>query len=112
MPAPVLDGCTAPPVEGAPDLRGTWWVVDTGADGQTLPRTARLWRLVERIEQASDRVVVPGRLLLVATPHPLPPGLLVYRIADFAPFGTTGGLFPHWSACLLYTSDAADEEDS
>src|SRR5664279_4662289 len=47
------------------------------------------------------RVCVPGRLLNAATSHPIPPGLLVYGVADLSPFVTTGGLFPHWPATRL-----------
>lgn len=60
MPAPVLAGCETPLVEGAPDLRGTWRVVEATADGASLPPEHPVWRHVERIEQAGDRVVVTG----------------------------------------------------
>ncbi len=58
MPAPVLAGCDQPPDAGAPDLRGTWRVVDVRAAGVALPADAELWSHVERIEQARDRVVI------------------------------------------------------
>ena len=59
MPAPVLAGCDEPLVEGAPDLRGTWAVIDaTGDDGVPLDASHPIRRHVERIEQAADRVVV------------------------------------------------------
>jgi hypothetical protein len=60
MPPPVLAGCTEPLAEGAPDLRGTWRVVDVQANGAPLPQALPIWKHVERIEQAGDRVVVTG----------------------------------------------------
>ena len=58
MPPPILAGCTEPLVAGAPDLRGTWKVVDATADGERLPDDHPIWLHVERVEQAGDRVVV------------------------------------------------------
>lgn len=58
MPPPVLAGCAEPLVEGAPDLRGTWRVVDVQANGAQLPQALPIWKHVERIEQAGDRVIV------------------------------------------------------
>jgi hypothetical protein len=59
MPSPVLSGCDDPLVEGAPDLRGTWRVVDARADdGSPLAEDHPIRAHVERIEQAGDRVVV------------------------------------------------------
>ncbi|RPI08923.1 MAG: hypothetical protein EHM63_05515 [Actinobacteria bacterium] len=60
MPAPVLAGCTDPLLAGAPDLRGTWRVVDASAGGVRLPADHFIWGHTERIEQAGDRVVVTG----------------------------------------------------
>ncbi len=60
MPPPVLAGCTDAPVDGAPDLRGTWRVVDARADGTPLPEDHPVWSHVERDEQAGNRVVVTG----------------------------------------------------
>lgn len=61
MPPPVLGGCDDPLADGAPDLRGTWTVVDARADdGTPLPDDHPIRRHVERIEQAGDRVVVTG----------------------------------------------------
>jgi hypothetical protein len=59
MPAPVLAGCTDPLGPAAPDLRGTWRVVD-GVDGSgvALPDGHPIRRHVERVEQAGARVVV------------------------------------------------------
>jgi hypothetical protein len=60
MPPPVLAGCTDPLVDGAPDLRGTWRVVDARADDVALPDEHPIRAHVERVEQAGDRVVVTG----------------------------------------------------
>jgi hypothetical protein len=57
MPAPVLAGCTDALVDGAPDLRGLWRVVEVHADGAVVP-DHRALDLVQRIEQAGDRLVV------------------------------------------------------
>lgn len=58
MPAPVLAGCTDPLTADAPDLRGTWKVVDGESNGLPLPADHPIRAHVERIEQAADRVVV------------------------------------------------------
>jgi hypothetical protein len=58
MPPPFLAGCTDPVVASAPDLRGTWRVVDAQVDGAVLAADHPIWKHVERIEQAGDRVVV------------------------------------------------------
>jgi hypothetical protein len=58
MPPPVLVGCAEPLAAGAPDLRGTWTVVDARSGGDALPAEHPIWSHVERIEQAGDRVVV------------------------------------------------------
>jgi hypothetical protein len=60
MPTPVLAGCCDPLRAGAPDLRGTWRVVDATAGGVRLPADHLIWSHTERIEQAGDRVVVTG----------------------------------------------------
>ena len=57
MPAPVLAGCTDPLVAGAPDLRGLWRVVEVAVDGVDDPEH-RAHGLVQRIEQAGDRLIV------------------------------------------------------
>ena len=57
MPPPVLQGCDEPLVDGAPDLRGTWRVVEVEADGAVIHEHALLGH-VQRIEQAGDRLVV------------------------------------------------------
>jgi hypothetical protein len=58
MPPPVLAGCDEPLVPGAPDLRGTWKVVEVRADDALLPPEHPMWQHVERIEQAGNRVVI------------------------------------------------------
>lgn len=60
MPPPILAACTEPIAAGAPDLRGRWRVVDLQANGERLPNAFPIWKHVERIEQAGDRVVVTG----------------------------------------------------
>lgn len=61
MPPPVLAGCVDPLVPGAPDLRGTWRVVEVvDGDGDPLPDDHPVHAHVERIEQAADRLVVTG----------------------------------------------------
>ena len=59
MPPPVLAGCSEPPVDGAPDLRGTWRVVDVLVGGISDPAHRALGS-VQRIEQAGDRIVITG----------------------------------------------------
>jgi hypothetical protein len=57
LPGPVLAGCTEAVVEGAPDLRGTWEIVEVSVEGQVVedhPATGH----VQRIEQCGDRLVV------------------------------------------------------
>src|SRR5439155_8737984 len=58
MPPPILDGCDEPLVEGAPDLRGVWRVVDVRSNGEVQGPDHPIWQHVERVEQAGDRVVV------------------------------------------------------
>lgn len=58
MPLPILAGCTEALVEGAPDLRGTWRAVDVRVNGERPPDVFPMWKHVERIEQAGNRVVV------------------------------------------------------
>ncbi|OWY62455.1 hypothetical protein B7486_58350 [cyanobacterium TDX16] len=60
MPPPVLLGCAEPLVPGAPDLRGTWRVVELEVGGAAAPPEHPAWAHVERIEQAADRLVVTG----------------------------------------------------
>ena len=57
FPPPVLAGCTEPIVDGAPDLRGVWRVINvSGANGE-LENHPALGHL-QRIEQHGDRVVI------------------------------------------------------
>jgi hypothetical protein len=58
MPPPVLAGCTDTLADGAPDLRGTWKVVDARTDDGPLATDHPIWQHTERIEQAGDRVVI------------------------------------------------------
>jgi hypothetical protein len=58
MPPPILAACTEPLVEGAPDLRGTWEVVQVDVDGAPAPTDHRAYGHVERVEQCGDRLVV------------------------------------------------------
>lgn len=60
MPPPILDGCTEPLAEGAPDLRGLWVVVALDVNGAPAPAGHRLYGMLQRIEQAGDRMVVTG----------------------------------------------------
>jgi hypothetical protein len=56
-PGPILTGCEDPLVDGAPDLRGLWRTIEILDDG--LPQADhRVLGQVQRIEQASDRLVV------------------------------------------------------
>ncbi len=59
MPAPVLVGCDDPIATGAPDMRGTWRVVEVhaGDPPSVAPGHPALGH-VQRIEQAGDRVVI------------------------------------------------------
>jgi hypothetical protein len=58
MPPPILAGCTDPIVDGAPDLRGLWKIVEGESNGEPLAADHPIRAHVERIEQAADRVVV------------------------------------------------------
>jgi hypothetical protein len=57
FPEPVLAGCTEPLVDGAPDMRGRWQVVEVLVDGQPV-EGHRLIGAVQRIEQCGDRVTI------------------------------------------------------
>jgi hypothetical protein len=59
MPPPVLAGGDEPLVDGAPDLRGTWRIVEVLVDGRPVPDHRAIGH-VQRIEQAGDRLVVTG----------------------------------------------------
>jgi hypothetical protein len=57
MPPPILAGCTEPLSPGAPDLRGMWTIVAVDVAGAPAP-DHRAMGMVQRIEQAGDRLVV------------------------------------------------------
>ena len=57
LPAPVLAGCTEPLVDRAPDMRGTWRVVEVIVDGTSIDGHRMLGHL-QRIEQCGDRVTI------------------------------------------------------
>jgi hypothetical protein len=59
MPSPILAGCTDPLIEGAPDLRGLWRVVEVTVDDDPAPDHPALGHF-QRIEQCADRTVVTG----------------------------------------------------
>ena len=59
FPAPILAGCSDPLVDGAPDLRGIWQVVEVHAAGEVVPDHPALGH-VQRVEQCGDRIVVTG----------------------------------------------------
>jgi hypothetical protein len=58
FPPPVLETCTEPLVEGAPDLRGIWKVIDH--NGKPPENTSRFYTYAERIEQCGNRIVDMG----------------------------------------------------
>jgi len=60
MPPPVLAGCSEPLVDGAPDLLGLWQVVAIDVNGAPAPEEHRAYGMLQRIEQAGDRMVVTG----------------------------------------------------
>lgn len=57
FPAPVLARCRDALVDGAPDLRGTWEIVEVTVEGSVVAGHAALGH-VQRIEQCGDRLVV------------------------------------------------------
>lgn len=60
MPPPVLADCNDRLVEGAPDLRGLWRVDAVEVNGAPAPASHRAYGMLQRIEQADDRMVVTG----------------------------------------------------
>jgi hypothetical protein len=60
MPPPVLAGCTDPLSPDAPDLRGLWEVFAVDMNGGAASEGHRLYGMLQRIEQAGDRMVVTG----------------------------------------------------
>ncbi len=60
FPAPILARCTEPLVAGAPDLRGSWGVVEVLRNGRPAPTDDPVYAYVERIEQCGNRLIVTG----------------------------------------------------
>jgi hypothetical protein len=60
FPQPILGGCTEPLVDGAPDLRGLWQVIEVEMQGSPAPPTHGAYAHFERVEQCADRLVVTG----------------------------------------------------
>ena len=60
MPRPVLDGCDEALVQGAPDLRGLWRVNAVEVNGAAAAPGHKAYGMLQRIEQAGDRMVVTG----------------------------------------------------
>lgn len=57
FPEPILGGCTEPLVDGAPDLRGVWQVVEIVVGDDVDPNHSAIGG-IQRIEQCGDRLVV------------------------------------------------------
>ena len=57
FPEPVLSSCNDPIVDGAPDMRGMWQVVEVLFDGEPALEH-QLIGAFQRIEQAADRVTI------------------------------------------------------
>ena len=57
FPPPILAGCDDPLVVGAPDLRGVWRTIEVLVGGEAVAEHPALG-MVQRIEQAADRLVV------------------------------------------------------
>lgn len=60
FPPLILEGCTEPLVDGAPDLRGIWRVIAATRGGEPVSPDDRLMSYTERIEQCGDRIVDCG----------------------------------------------------
>ena len=60
FPPLILEGCTEPLVEGAPDLRGVWRVIAATRGGEQVAPDDRLMSYTERIEQCGNRIVDCG----------------------------------------------------
>jgi hypothetical protein len=58
MPPPILGACTEPLVAGAPDMRGTWRLVEVTWKSGDPPDPDPMAAHVERIEQCGDRVCI------------------------------------------------------
>lgn len=57
FPEPVLSGCNDPIVDGAPDMRGMWQVVEVLVNDEPVPEH-QLIGAFQRIEQAANRVTI------------------------------------------------------
>jgi hypothetical protein len=57
FPEPVLSGCIDPIVDGAPDMRGMWQVVEVLVSDEPVPEHPLIGAF-QRIEQAADRVTI------------------------------------------------------
>lgn len=57
FPEPVLSGCNDPIVDGAPDMRGMWQVVEVLVNDAPVPEH-QLIGAFQRIEQAANRVTI------------------------------------------------------
>lgn len=60
FPPLVLEGCSEPLAEGAPDLRGIWRAISAERGGAPVPPGDRLLTYTERIEQCGNRIVDCG----------------------------------------------------
>jgi hypothetical protein len=58
MPPPILEGCTEPLVDSAPDMRGLWKVVSIEWKAGDPPDPNPVADHVERIEQCGNRVCI------------------------------------------------------
>lgn len=56
----VLDRCTEPLAEGAPDLRGLWQAISAKRAGVEVEAGDPILSYVERIEQCGNRIVDMG----------------------------------------------------
>lgn len=59
VPSPILTDCSDRLIEGAPDLRGVWQVVEVQVGGEVVADHPALGH-TQRIEQCADRLVVTG----------------------------------------------------
>ena len=60
FPPMVLDRCTEPLAEGAPDLRGLWQAVSAKRSGVEVDAGDPILSYVERIEQCGNRIIDMG----------------------------------------------------
>jgi hypothetical protein len=77
MPPPVLAGCTEPPADGVPDLRGLWRAYAVEDHGRPVAGVQHK----ERIEQCGNRVVITAEGII----HDMrADGTLVHGVNDVA----------------------------